>query len=201
MIADTQVDIFAKDLILVPVNIGGMHWTAAAINNVARRIEYYDSMGDRGGHRAKVFSVRTYRPQDRVPTDGRTCGSICGKSTRTRNPRRSTKTGGQTTSSRFVGVMRVWSPVLTSGYTAAGQRLGLRGVHLSDARGARAGTRPDGRVGLGLWTPQYAVHTADDGAGVWAGQAGEAVAGGAVAGTEEGAALLWTRGHVRRRDT
>lgn len=39
------MDIFQKDVILVPVNHNNMHWTAAAINFRLKRIESYDSMG------------------------------------------------------------------------------------------------------------------------------------------------------------
>lgn len=40
-----KVDLFSKDLILVPCNLGNSHWTCAAINLRRGRIEYYDSMG------------------------------------------------------------------------------------------------------------------------------------------------------------
>ena len=39
-----KVDIFAKDLVLLPINMGQMHWVCAAINMRQCRIEYYDSM-------------------------------------------------------------------------------------------------------------------------------------------------------------
>jgi len=45
-----KVDIFAKDVVLLPVNHNNAHWTSAAINFKQRRIESYDSMsvyGDR----------------------------------------------------------------------------------------------------------------------------------------------------------
>ena len=49
-----QIDIFSKDVILIPVNHNNAHWTAAAINFRKKRIESYDSMGmDRG----QVFKV------------------------------------------------------------------------------------------------------------------------------------------------
>lgn len=40
-----QIDIFSKDVILIPVNHNNAHWTAAAINLRRKRIESYDSMG------------------------------------------------------------------------------------------------------------------------------------------------------------
>ncbi|KAK0208494.1 hypothetical protein DFS33DRAFT_1303966 [Desarmillaria ectypa] len=39
-----KFDIFAKDMVLIPVNHNNMHWTAAAINFRRKRIESYDSM-------------------------------------------------------------------------------------------------------------------------------------------------------------
>lgn len=41
---DVQIDIFSKDIILIPINHGNAHWTAAAINFRKKRIEAYDSM-------------------------------------------------------------------------------------------------------------------------------------------------------------
>ncbi|TFK57457.1 cysteine proteinase [Heliocybe sulcata] len=40
-----KVDIFAKDAVILAVNHGNSHWTAAAINFRRKRIESYDSMG------------------------------------------------------------------------------------------------------------------------------------------------------------
>ena len=47
---------FSKDLVLIPVNISGMHWTAAAINLRAKRFEYYDSMAGASTAR-KILAV------------------------------------------------------------------------------------------------------------------------------------------------
>ncbi|WVR03281.1 hypothetical protein IAU60_000272 [Kwoniella sp. DSM 27419] len=56
-----KVDIFAQDVVAFPVNIGNMHWTAAAINIEKKRLEYYDSMGDHGGRRSEIFqALRDY---------------------------------------------------------------------------------------------------------------------------------------------
>ncbi|WRT63527.1 uncharacterized protein IL334_000432 [Kwoniella shivajii] len=56
-----KLDIFDFDVVLFPINIGNMHWTACAINLEKKRIEYYDSMGDSGNQRANVFKrVRAY---------------------------------------------------------------------------------------------------------------------------------------------
>lgn len=55
-----QVDVFAKDAILVPINLGNAHWTFACVNIRLKRIEYYDSLG---GRRTIVYEVCV---QDRV---------------------------------------------------------------------------------------------------------------------------------------
>lgn len=47
-----QVDIFAKDYILIPINRGNAHWVAAAINFKQSRLEYYDSMSGMIGRSA-----------------------------------------------------------------------------------------------------------------------------------------------------
>ena len=39
-----QIDIFSKDIVLIPVNYSNQHWTAAAINFRRKRLESYDSM-------------------------------------------------------------------------------------------------------------------------------------------------------------
>ncbi|KAK7463847.1 hypothetical protein VKT23_007183 [Stygiomarasmius scandens] len=40
-----KIDIFSKDIVIIPVNHNNMHWTGAAINFRRKRIESYDSMG------------------------------------------------------------------------------------------------------------------------------------------------------------
>lgn len=40
-----KIDIFSKDVILIPINHHNAHWTSAAINFRRKRIESYDSMG------------------------------------------------------------------------------------------------------------------------------------------------------------
>lgn len=53
-----KLDIFSKDVVLIPVNHNNAHWTGAAINFRRRRIESYDSMGMR---RDNVFKLlRSY---------------------------------------------------------------------------------------------------------------------------------------------
>ncbi|CAG0896220.1 unnamed protein product [Darwinula stevensoni] len=44
-----KVDIFSKDLVLVPVHLG-MHWTLAVIDMTEKGIRYYDSMGHENSH-------------------------------------------------------------------------------------------------------------------------------------------------------
>lgn len=40
-----KLDLFSKDVILIPINHSNSHWTAAAINFRKKRIYSYDSMG------------------------------------------------------------------------------------------------------------------------------------------------------------
>lgn len=58
----SQLDIFKKDLILVPINQGNSHWSCAVINFRCKRIEAYDSM-DRAGGANFVFKVRPFLPR------------------------------------------------------------------------------------------------------------------------------------------
>ncbi|KAJ6637597.1 Sentrin-specific protease 1 [Pseudolycoriella hygida] len=49
-----KVDLFACDIIPVPVHVGGIHWCMAIINMKEKTIKYYDSMG---GPNNKVLSA------------------------------------------------------------------------------------------------------------------------------------------------
>ncbi|GAA5863342.1 hypothetical protein JCM1840_007494 [Sporobolomyces johnsonii] len=40
-----KFDVFAKDIIIFPVNLNNAHWSCAAINLEKKRFEYYDSFG------------------------------------------------------------------------------------------------------------------------------------------------------------
>ena len=51
-----QFDLFSKDLVMFPINIGNMHWTAGIIDLKNKRVEYFDSMGT-GGREEEVFDV------------------------------------------------------------------------------------------------------------------------------------------------
>ncbi|PWN22866.1 hypothetical protein BCV69DRAFT_296838 [Microstroma glucosiphilum] len=53
-----KIDVFSKDLILVPCNLGNSHWTCAAVNFRRKRIEYYDSMA--GENRRVTSKLREY---------------------------------------------------------------------------------------------------------------------------------------------
>jgi sentrin-specific protease 1 len=53
-----QVDIFSKDMVLIPINVGNMHWVAAVINFKQKRIEYFDSMGVSQHASREIFDVR-----------------------------------------------------------------------------------------------------------------------------------------------
>lgn len=53
-----RIDIFSKDLILFPINLGNAHWVCGAINMRRHRFEYYDSLGS---YNARAFELmRTY---------------------------------------------------------------------------------------------------------------------------------------------
>ncbi|KAF7306736.1 Cysteine proteinase [Mycena indigotica] len=57
-----KLDLFSKDVILIPVNHANLHWTAAAINFRQKRIESYDSLGD---DRPSVYKhLREYVDQE-----------------------------------------------------------------------------------------------------------------------------------------
>lgn len=56
-----KFDIFQKDVILIPVNHGNVHWTLAAINFKKKRIESYDSMGV---YRDNVYKKLRYYLQE-----------------------------------------------------------------------------------------------------------------------------------------
>ncbi|EGO30807.1 hypothetical protein SERLADRAFT_455100 [Serpula lacrymans var. lacrymans S7.9] len=49
-----KFDLFAKDIVLIPINHNNSHWTCAAINFRRKRIEAYDSMNLHPGHVFKV---------------------------------------------------------------------------------------------------------------------------------------------------
>lgn len=41
----TEVDVLKLERLIVPINIGNIHWCLAVVNLKARRFEYYDSLG------------------------------------------------------------------------------------------------------------------------------------------------------------
>ena len=54
----SQVDVFQKDLLIVPIHVHGNHWTLAVINIQRKRLEYYDSM--RGGEGQVLVNLRRW---------------------------------------------------------------------------------------------------------------------------------------------
>jgi sentrin-specific protease 1 len=54
-----KIDIFKKDLVLIPINQGNAHWTSAVINFKHKRIEAYDSMGE-GSARSIFEQLKGY---------------------------------------------------------------------------------------------------------------------------------------------
>lgn len=53
-----QVDLFDRDLVIIPINCNNVHWTLALINVRWRRFEYYDSMF--GSDRGRLRVLRRY---------------------------------------------------------------------------------------------------------------------------------------------
>lgn len=53
-----RIDIFSKDIILFPINLGNRHWVCGAINMRKHRFEYYDSLGT--PNRSAFTLMRTY---------------------------------------------------------------------------------------------------------------------------------------------
>ncbi|KAF5368390.1 hypothetical protein D9758_002346 [Tetrapyrgos nigripes] len=67
-----KIDIFSKDVILIPVNHNNMHWTGAAINFRRKRIESYDSMNmDRSSvyKRLRAYLDSEHRNKKKTPFD------------------------------------------------------------------------------------------------------------------------------------
>ncbi|CCE80230.1 Piso0_003332 [Millerozyma farinosa CBS 7064] len=58
-----KLDVTAKDIILVPVNIMGTHWALAVINNIEKRFQYFDSLSSRGNMPALQL-LRTYMKEE-----------------------------------------------------------------------------------------------------------------------------------------
>ncbi|KAG0144488.1 hypothetical protein CROQUDRAFT_659921 [Cronartium quercuum f. sp. fusiforme G11] len=53
-----KVDLFAKDIVLIPVNVDNAHWICVAINIRKKRFEVYDSLGAR--HESILNNLRAY---------------------------------------------------------------------------------------------------------------------------------------------
>ncbi|KAK4052041.1 hypothetical protein OIV83_002335 [Microbotryomycetes sp. JL201] len=53
-----RVDLFSKDIVIVPINHGNAHWVCSAINIRDKRIEYYDSLN--GSNPAVYKRLRDY---------------------------------------------------------------------------------------------------------------------------------------------
>ena len=57
-----RVDLFSKDIILFPINIGNAHWVCGAINMRKHRFEYYDSLG--AANKSAFTLMRDYLTQE-----------------------------------------------------------------------------------------------------------------------------------------
>ena len=64
-----KVDIFNKDLVLIPINRGQSHWICSCINFKKKRIEIYDSMG--GGQLYIFKMLRNYLQSEHINKKGR----------------------------------------------------------------------------------------------------------------------------------
>jgi len=53
-----KIDVFAKELIIVPIHCHGNHWTLAVVNFKQRLFEYFDSL--RGGPSSVLLHLRKY---------------------------------------------------------------------------------------------------------------------------------------------
>jgi len=67
-----RVDVFSKDLIIVPIHCHGNHWTLAVINMKLKRFEYYDSL--RGPAEMTLVHLRRWledesRDKKKAPLD------------------------------------------------------------------------------------------------------------------------------------
>lgn len=93
------VDIFAKDVVLIPINHENKHWTAAAINFRRKRIEAYDSLGSPKDYVYQVcfiYSLQKRRPILIEALSPSTYGHIWTRNTKIRRKHYSTSQTGQT---------------------------------------------------------------------------------------------------------
>ena len=51
------MDLFSKDVVLIPINHGQTHWSAAAINFKEKRIESYDSLDPENLGKGHLFEL------------------------------------------------------------------------------------------------------------------------------------------------
>jgi hypothetical protein len=57
LIENFQLDLFSKDVILIPINHNQMHWSAAVINFRENRIESYDSLDAENKGKGQLFEL------------------------------------------------------------------------------------------------------------------------------------------------
>ena len=55
-----QINIFSKDIVIFPINIGNQHWVCGALNFKDMRIEYYDSLSPRPSPVVYKVSIRHF---------------------------------------------------------------------------------------------------------------------------------------------
>lgn len=89
-----KVDIFSKDIIPVPVHVGGVHWCMAIIHLKNSSIKYYDSMGTPNSNvlsllaqylkdesmdkRKKPFDTKSFKIESVADVPRQMNGSDCG---------------------------------------------------------------------------------------------------------------------------
>ena len=66
------MDLFAKDLVLIPINHNQLHWSAAVINFRKKRIESYDSLDGHNSSKGRLFELlRGYLQDEHRDKTGR----------------------------------------------------------------------------------------------------------------------------------
>ncbi|KAK6204945.1 uncharacterized protein RJT21DRAFT_12130 [Scheffersomyces amazonensis] len=59
-----KLNLFEKDLIMVPINVMNTHWALAVINNKSHSIEYYDSLISSNGNIRAISLLKDYVEQE-----------------------------------------------------------------------------------------------------------------------------------------
>jgi len=79
-----KVDIFSKDVVLIPINQGNSHWTCLAINFKKKRVEFYDSLGLRRDTvyvRLRDYINKEHIDKKKIPFDFHGWGDLFDEAT------------------------------------------------------------------------------------------------------------------------